>query len=461
MSARLFKRGERWYAWIGQPGGGTVRVATHCTDRKASEKRAAELEREAFDPAHAAANQATTSGACDEFLASRSRRGRAEGTLHHYRTKLGHVVRLMPARLVDVDASACERFIETRLAEGAAQTTVKKEIRALGATLRHARRGGLYQRDVDAVIPELEETYKPRERALTPLELVGLVNALPRERAAHVVYIVATGARWGESVRARLREDVAGAMIHLRGTKTKRAPRTVPVPPMMRGALAWALAHAPGDSFASWGNVRRDLGKACRAIGIVPVTPNDLRRTFATWLRASGVTPDIIGAALGHTTSRMADLVYGRIGAADLDRLITERGPAPIGLLMENDMKKKAASERTAAIMVRQGDVLLIPVAVDIDALEPAPKDARGLVLAEGETSGHHHAIFGHGAKLMRYRDNTARVVALVDGGGEVRVVGGGSGGVDRHTPITLAPGRYEVRVQRSFSAGYSRRVED
>ncbi len=333
MSARLFKRGSIWYAWVGRTGGGTVKVSTNCTDRKAAEKRAGELEREALDPANAAANRATTLDACTEFLRSRQRRGRADGTLHHYRIKLGHVIRLMPKRLGDVDAAACERFIEQRLEEGAAQTTVKKEIRALGATLRHARRQGLYLRDVEAVVPELEETYKPRERALTPWELVGLANSLPTERAAHVAFIVVTGARWSESVRARL-EDVVGSMVLLRGTKTERALRTVPVPPSVRGALAWSLANAPGETplFAPWANVRRDLAKACLELGIAAVTPNDLRRTFGTWLRQSGVTPDLIGMAMGHTTGRMAERVYGRIGPADLDRLITERGPA---LLLE------------------------------------------------------------------------------------------------------------------------------
>lgn len=110
---------------------------------------------------------------------------------------------------------------------------------------------------------------------------------------------------------------------------------------------------------------------------------------------------------------------------------------------------------------VRQGDVLLIPIRVDLRDLESAPTDVRGLVLAEGETSGHFHAIFGKKARLMRFRDATQRVVAVVDGGGEVRVVGGGSGGVDRHTPIKLPSGRYEIRIQRSFSAGYSRQVQD
>lgn len=346
---RLFKRDGIWYAWVPRAGGGTRKVTTNCTDKEAAKTRATELEREAVDPAHAAANQATTRDACDEFIASRVRRGRAEGTLHHYGVKLGHIVRLMPARLADiVDTSACERFIERRLEEGAAQTTIKKEVRAFGAMLNHAHRRGVYLRSPKMVIPELEDTYKPRERFVFPLELVALVNALPLNRAAHVVYIVAAGARWGESVRARLDEDVAyGLMVHLRGTKTKKAPRTVPVPPMMRIALDWSLANAPGNRFDSWTNVRRDLAVACERVGIPPVTPNDLRRTFAMWLRMSGVTPDLIGAALGHTTSRMAELVYGRISPEDLNRLITERGVPqlmqhtpikPTGLLMGGDM---------------------------------------------------------------------------------------------------------------------------
>ena len=118
-------------------------------------------------------------------------------------------------------------------------------------------------------------------------------------------------------------------------------------------------------------------------------------------------------------------------------------------------MKKEAA-------LVRQGDVLFIPIEAKESDLEdhdagPGP----GLLVAVGESSGHGHYIFGRGAKLMRYK-GTQRVVALVDDGGEVRVVGGGAGVVDRHTPVQLAPGRFEIRIQRAWSsANASRRVED
>ena len=114
------------------------------------------------------------------------------------------------------------------------------------------------------------------------------------------------------------------------------------------------------------------------------------------------------------------------------------------------------------AKMVRQGDVLLIATTETGD--EPEKKDPRGVVLAEGETSGYYHAVFGRGAKLMRFRDTARqeRVLVVGKGGAEVRVVGGGAGGVDRHTPIRLEHGRYLQRVQRAWtSENYSRQVED
>lgn len=115
--------------------------------------------------------------------------------------------------------------------------------------------------------------------------------------------------------------------------------------------------------------------------------------------------------------------------------------------------------------MFRQGDVLMIPVKksaavkeADIEQLT----DARGVVLAEGETSGHHHQVFGGGAKLFRFKDGRNDRLLTITGDADVRVVGGGSGGVDRHTPISLKEGQYLVRVQRSWtSENASRQVED
>ncbi len=116
-------------------------------------------------------------------------------------------------------------------------------------------------------------------------------------------------------------------------------------------------------------------------------------------------------------------------------------------------------------LQYRQGDVLLLAVPLRTAELEDAPADPRGLVLAEGETSGHHH-VFEGAAKAFRYKADRESLVIRADGAGTMRVIGGGGGGVDRHTPIELPPlpkgMGWERRVQRAWTSGeYSARVED
>jgi len=117
--------------------------------------------------------------------------------------------------------------------------------------------------------------------------------------------------------------------------------------------------------------------------------------------------------------------------------------------------------------LLRQGDVILIPEGhpeFHTGEVQLAPKDERGIVLAEGETSGHFHAIVGKGRhKLFTFKEvSTDRLLEIGTGGAEVRVIGGGSNGVDRHTPIALKPGLFLVRIQRRFDSTFlSRQVKD
>jgi hypothetical protein len=110
----------------------------------------------------------------------------------------------------------------------------------------------------------------------------------------------------------------------------------------------------------------------------------------------------------------------------------------------------------------RQGDVLVIKVDRLPKGLEPMPVDSRGLVIAEGETSSHYHAIVADGAKLYRFTDRShTDLVVDVPVTGEVRVIGGGAGGEARHTSGPIESGVYRARVQRRNDAGRARRVKD
>src|SRR5215813_3753697 len=52
--------------------------------------------------------------------------------------------------------------------------------------------------------------------------------------------------------------------------------------------------RATGAVVGRWHNVRRDLTIACQRAGIRPVSPNDLRRTFASWLKQRGVDSMVV-----------------------------------------------------------------------------------------------------------------------------------------------------------------------
>jgi hypothetical protein len=68
----------------------------------------------------------------------------------------------------------------------------------------------------------------------------------------------------------------------------------------------------------------RSEGLGDRHAGIERCSPNDLRRTFATWMRADGVPPNLIGSMMGHADSRMVERVYARLGIEALGAAVAQ-----------------------------------------------------------------------------------------------------------------------------------------
>jgi len=96
----------------------------------------------------------------------------------------------------------------------------------------------------------------------------------------------------------------------------------------------------------------------------------------------------------------------------------------------------------------RQGDVLLIRVESVPGKLQRVPRDAEGrVVLAEGEATGHAHAIADKGAELLERADLQDRFLRVLAEGGVSLVH-------NEHEAITLPPGSYQVMRQREFRAG-------
>ena len=102
-----------------------------------------------------------------------------------------------------------------------------------------------------------------------------------------------------------------------------------------------------------------------------------------------------------------------------------------------------ARRKETVMHMFRQGDVLLVRVDEGRTG-ELQPRDALGrVVLAEGEATGHAHAILEPGADLYGDDLNRRFLEILTEGG--VDLVH------EEHATIHLPPGTYQVVRQREY----------
>jgi integrase len=328
---KLYRRGSTWYTDYYEDG---VRVqrSTRCSDKRAAQALATQWVRDAADPDGARLRDATLSDALTRLIKDRSERATAgsgsDDTVKFYRVKAGHLKRVfeldahehhVPLPLRDLKPRNIDDYISQRRGEGAADNTINKELVTLRTALKLAKRAGLWRGDIDALMPDkFAPNYKPRSRFITEAELKRILPLLSSDHAAAVAFMVATSAEWGAVTRARRADvSIAEERVFLRGTNRATRERVVPLVTAWQKSLArYALEHAQGTEgllFHPWGNVRRDLTAACDAAGLESCSPNDLRRTCATWFRQEGASPDLIGAVLGHADSRMVERVYGRL----------------------------------------------------------------------------------------------------------------------------------------------------
>jgi integrase len=377
MHERVYLRGRIWWGWYYDQQGNPQYSSTRCRDKPSAEAVVREWERRAADPHYAPTDETTVEVAIRWMMADRRLRGRAKGTLEMYEQKAGHIVRLWGAdRLLStVDAPLVDRFAETRLDEGAERSTVHKELTTVRVALKVAKRRGHFRADIGEVMPNgFSIDYTPKDTFLTGHELELLLTELFGYQGARVAWLVATGARWGESDRARkgdIRRDQG--LVYIRGSKTDLSAAPVPIVGAAWDLLAFTEAHASGPAellFEPWGNVRRDLHLAAERIErarivaalkarghTVPgtrltvrriadglatlapaareaierraafprISPNDLRRTTGTWLRLKQVEPHFIAGMLRHADSRMVERVYGKLPVEALGMALRER----------------------------------------------------------------------------------------------------------------------------------------
>ena len=354
--SKLFKRGLVWHAWVPKGHGkrGKRKASTGCTDKRAAESVAATLERQAADPMLATAQAATTAEILEDYYRAKQVEGLAPESLAFIFKKCKNLRRLLPPMGRDITYPALERYARLRLAEWAKapvldgdrvvvegrhvmRASVIKEFKVLKPALRLARKRKKYAHVIDDVFPKLRNDSVEGTRSLSAEEIFGLALVLPRPRMALIAFAAATGCDPGALCRVR-KEDVAAdfSVVQIHGKKRKSRERPAHLPLAdQRTLVAWALKHGDGKGglvFSAWQNMWRDVGLACAKLGIPRFNRTDLRRTYGTWLRDSGIEPQLIAPAMGHANSLMVERVYGKLKPEALGRLMGQRVAATEGL---------------------------------------------------------------------------------------------------------------------------------
>jgi integrase len=165
----------------------------------------------------------------------------------------------------------------------------------------------------------------PRDRYLSPEEVKDLWEALENDKdqnttADIVRLLLLTGQRSANVRKMRWDEiDLKRSVWVIPADQAKSgkeiraplAPEVVNILKARRSPEVWVFpakrSAGPVRSF------RHGFDRLMDAAGIQDFTPHDLRRTFATWMSASGIGIEVVGAALGHAPQGLTGQVYAHV----------------------------------------------------------------------------------------------------------------------------------------------------
>ena len=145
------------------------------------------------------------------------------------RVKAGHVLRVLRDVLHieyarDLSHALMLRYIDKRQAEGARDTTIKKELRVFGGAWKLARRNQLVKQPLDELMPELGDDYP---------QLIGAAMGHSDSRMVERVY-------------GRLPSDALAKLLSERVTRVERAAPAAASTPS--ASSAGAIASGEGAS---------------------------------------------------------------------------------------------------------------------------------------------------------------------------------------------------------------------
>ncbi|MCC7170381.1 MAG: site-specific integrase [Planctomycetes bacterium] len=338
------------------------------TDRRAAEKRAAELLRERDSSiGFASGGDLSLDDLARVYLADLATRA-VERHVDQVKDRLAKIFAEVGATHVrDLTAIKMMELRARRLAEGRSHRTVNLDLDVVRALLSWCVRMDLLERNPLSKLrrlPEGEAHQRVRRRALTEAEITRFIEVAREDDARQAAgrvrvgqaamwrAFIETGGRWSEVTRVTWSDlDAEGSLLHLRAelTKAKRSR----VIPLQAGFVAELLSlqpiHAvvrgrpvtPSDRIfltphgANWmrvsNNANRTLRRLLDRAGIERFDANGrkldvhaLRHSFASRCARRGVGLVLAQRLLGHSTPTLTASVYSHVETADLREAIAK-----------------------------------------------------------------------------------------------------------------------------------------
>ena len=316
--SRLYTRGQHrtyWADYVHPATGKRYQRSTRTRDKRVAAERLRQWELAAIPEARG--RKQRLSEAVDAVIATLH--NKADGTISMYEQKKNALVKTMGDVYIGaITLDTAEEYIKARVAMGAKPHTISKELIVLRRALKNANRRGV----LAAVppMPEYSPAYKPRELWLTEEQFAKLLDEIDPPRRLWVGLATLAGGSAGEVERCDWKSTkLVEGVLRMPGTKRETRDRWVPIAPMLYALLdETPPKKRTGALVQRWHSVRRDLHAACDRAKVPRVSPNDLRRTFASWLVQSGVDLYRVSKLMGHSSTRMVEKVYGKLARQNL-----------------------------------------------------------------------------------------------------------------------------------------------
>ena len=322
MYLRQKPNSQFYYACWRDLSGKQIERSTRTADEKLAWKRAREFERQ-HDAVEARPPSQTLEAALNALVVYKVRHKLSAATLEITKCKAGHLLRVLGRRtMIDtIGPGTVLEYVDKRRLELAHDHTISKEVQNLLQALRVSRKQDvpLFHRDPKELWPALlNGAYDPKDDYWTLEQYRCAQEHGVVSRREHVTVYCHTGMRYSELYRIEAFDlDEVNRRVQVRGTKTKKAKRWVPV-----SAECWAVLNRRAALYPSgplfpdrWSRSRlcQDMHKVAKRAGVPRLSANGFRHTFATWCGEAEVEERVCAEWMGHTSTAMIRRVYQHI----------------------------------------------------------------------------------------------------------------------------------------------------